>query len=135
MHSNDKEIREEYKSQLGHELGTALHGLRNQWAWALMRLKEFRELFGKQEDVALLNAITGGAFTWDIQQIFWEDILLRVCRLTDPHKSAGKSNLSIWALPPFVQEKQGDPSLEVQSLVKEATGKAKFARDWRNGRI
>ena len=135
MHRTGKEILEQYKSQLGNEFGAAFHGLSNEWTWALLRLNEFRELFSREEDVALLNALAGGAFTWDIQQIFWDDILLRVCRLTDPRTSGRKRNLSIQALPPFVEEKKQEMFLEVQILVNKAVGKADFARDWRNRRI
>ena len=49
-----------------------------------MRRNEFRELFSRAEDVSLLNDLTGGDFAWDIQHILWDDLLLRVCRLTDP---------------------------------------------------
>ncbi len=135
MHRTGKEILEQYKLQLGNEFGTAFHGLSNEWTWALLRLNEFRELFSSEEDVALLNALTGGAFTWDIQQIFWDDILLRVCRLTDPRTSGRKRNLSIQALPPFIKEREQELFLEVQILVNKAVAKADFARDWRNRRI
>ena len=135
MHGTGDEILEQYKSQLGNEFGTAFHRLWNEWAWSLVRLKEFRELFGNVENVALLNALTGGAFTWDIQQIFLDDVLLRVCRLTDPRKSGGKRNLSTQALPPLVKEKKRELFKEVQKLVERAVEKADFARDWRNRRI
>lgn len=135
MHRTSKEILEQHKSQLGNEFGTAFHGLSNEWTWALLRLKEFRELFGREQDVALLNALTGGAFTWDIQQIFWDDILLRVCRLTDRRTSGRQRNLSIRVLPPFVKEKEQELFLDVQTLVNKAVARADFARDWRNRRI
>lgn len=123
------------QSQLGTEFGAAYHGIFNDWVWALMRLNEFRELFSRAEDVALLNALTGGSFIWDIQGIFWDDLLLRVCRLTDPVKSGGKSNLSIARLPLYCEGK--DPALgdEVTCLARAAEQKARFARDWRNRRI
>ena len=120
------------QARLGAEFGAAFHGLWNDWVWGLMRLNEFRELFSRAEDVALLNALTGGSFTWDMQRVFWDDLLLRVCRLTDPPKSGGKSNLSVTRLPPYCEKK--DPTLAdvVRRLAKAAEEKAKFARDWRN---
>ena len=128
-------LRERYQAKLGREFGTAFHGLYNDWAWALMRVNEFRELFSGAEDVELLNAITGGGFTWDIQYILWDDLLLRVCRLTDPPKSAGKQNLSITLLPDFCEDKEPALRDEVQRRVDTAVEKAEFARDWRNRRI
>ncbi len=135
MSNTSKESLQQYRAQLGTEFGTAFHGLFNDWALGLMRLKEFRELFSCKEDVALLNRLTGGSFTWDIQHIFWDDLLLRVCRLTDPPRSAGKLNLSIARLPSFVKKK--DPKLcqEVEIYIASAVKKAQFARDWRNRRI
>ena len=128
-------LRERYQAQLGREFGTAFYGLYNDWAWAVMRINEFRELFSRSEDVALLNAITGGGFTWDIQYILWDDLLLRICRLTDPPKSAGKQNLSVTRLPELCKDKEPALSDEVQRCVDTAVEKAKFARDWRNRRI
>ena len=128
-------LREHYQAQLGTELGAAFHGLRNEWAWGLLRLNEFRELFSNAEDVELMNALTGGGFTWDIQFILWDDLLLRVCRLTDPLKSAGKHNLTVRILPKFCRDKSPDLGDDVQRLVDSAVRNAAFARDWRNRRI
>ena len=83
-----------------------------------MRAQEFRELFSNKEDVELLNAISGGGFLWDIQHIFWDDLMLRVTRLTDPIRTASKDNLTIWMLPDFCE----DLALcnEVRELVEDA---------------
>ena len=45
-----------------------LDSLQNHWALGTLRLREFRYLFVESEDrVKLLNAITGGAFLYDVQ--------------------------------------------------------------------
>ncbi|MCY4585393.1 MAG: hypothetical protein OXB98_05070 [Bryobacterales bacterium] len=126
-------LKQEYQNKLGEEFGAVFHGLRNDWAWGLMRTKEFRELFSNAEDVELLNSISGGGFLWDIQHIFWDDLMLRVTRLTDPIRTAGKANLTVQGLPDFCT----DPELckEVRRLVGVAVDAAGFARDWRNQRI
>ena len=87
---NDKTdtIRRCYETQFGTKFWPTFDGLKKDWSWGLMRLKEFRVLFSQDDDVALLNAITGGGFTYDVQHILWEDLLLRVCKLTDPICSA-----------------------------------------------
>lgn len=122
----------QYEDKLGREFSMIFHSLNNDWASALMRYKEFRELFGATERVNLLNAI-GSGFFWDVQQMFWSDLMLRLTRLTDPPKSAGKDNLTVQRLPDLCE----DPDLrdEIESLVRNAIGKAAFARDWRNRRI
>ena len=135
MTESSEDIRESYRTQLGTEFGDAFHGLRNAWAWSLLRRDEFRELFTRAEDVSLLNALTGGGFTWDIQNVLWDDLLLRVCRLTDPPKSAGKHNLTVQRLPEFCKQHDAALSDQVQCLVEAAVKKAEFARDWRNRRI
>ena len=135
MNETSETVRQRYQAKLGTEFGAAFHGLEIDWTWALMRVNEFRNLFNRAEDVALLNAITGGGFTWDIQHILWDDLLLRVCRLTDPCKSAGKHNLTVRRLPSFCKEKEPALCEEVQRRVDTAVEKAEFARDWRNRRI
>ena len=133
--STSENVRELYRAQLGPDFGDVFHGLWSAWAWSLMRRHEFRVLFTRGEDVSLLNALTGGAFTWDIQNVLWEDLLLRVCRLTDPPRSAGKRNLTVAQLPEFCKSHGIALYEEVQHLVRVACTKAAFARDWRNRRI
>ena len=135
MTESSEDIRKRYRIRLGTEFGDAFHRLRNEWAWSLMRRDEFRELFSRAEDVSLLNALTGGGFTWDIQHILWDDLLLRVCRLTDPEQSGRKDNLTVRRLPAFCEQHGAALYDQVQHLVDLAFKKAEFARDWRNRRI
>ncbi|MDE0442441.1 MAG: hypothetical protein OXL38_10020 [Gammaproteobacteria bacterium] len=135
MTESSEDVRERYRTELGVEFGDAFHQLWNEWAWSLMRRNEFRELFSHAEDVSLLNALTGGDFTWDIQQILWDDLLLRLCRLTDPEQTGRKGNLTVRRLPPFCEQHDAALRDQVQSLVDAAVAKAEFARDWRNRRI
>lgn len=132
VEQSDK-VKQEYQDKLGEEFGAVFHGLWNDWAWGVMRTKEFRELFSNAEDVGLLNAISGGGFLWDIQHIFWDDLILRVTRLTDLIRTSGKANLTVRRLPDFCT----DPELcnEVRRLVGVAVDAAGLARDWRNQRI
>ena len=135
MKQSSQDVLERYRKQLGTEFGDTFHGLCNAWAWGLMRRDEFRELFTDAGDVALLNTLAGGAFTWDIQNVLWDDLLLRVCRLTDPPKSAGKRNLTVTRLPAFCQQHGAALHAHVDRLVDTSVQAAEFARDWRNRRI
>ena len=121
-----------YEDKLGREFSMVFHSLENDWASALVRYQEFPELFGTTERVNLLNAI-GGALFWDVQQVFWSDLMLRLTRLTDPPKSAGKDNLTVRRLPDLCE----GPDLReaVEGLVRAAVDATAFARDWRNRRI
>lgn len=127
------EAKEAFQKKLGEEFGAVFHGLRNEWAGAKMRSDEYRELFRKPEDVRLLNAVCGGGFIWDVQHIFWNDLMLRLCRLTDPIGTARKKNLTVRKLPEFCEHQVLRP--KVQKRVDCAVDAAKFARPWRNKRI
>jgi hypothetical protein len=60
----------------------------------------------------------------------WEDILLHICRLTDPPKSRrGKPNLTLLRLPDLVP---AAIQHDVHVLLQEAIRKCEFTRDWRN---
>lgn len=132
------EIKQKYQNKLGEEFGAVFHGLWRDWVWAWVRLQEFRELFGNTEHVELLNALTGRAFLWDIQHIFWDDLMLCVTRLTDPIRSVGKRNLTVRRLPEFCKDKDDEEAefhKEVSQRVERAVRAAEFACDWRNRRI
>lgn len=122
-------VKQEYRKKLGEEFGGVFHGLWQDWVLALVRMQEYIELFRNTEHVKLLNAITGGAFLSDIQHIFWDDLMLRVTRLTD----RGKNTLSIERLPKFC--KDAELKKEVLRRINRACEAAKFARDWRNRHI
>ena len=112
-------------------LDELLKVLGSEWAMGVARLNEFERLFGKVEHVKLLNLV-GGEFFADVQQILWDDLLLRVTRLTDLPKTAGKDNLTIQRLPGLCER---DKFPEVQEQVDQAVHAAEFARLHRNQRI
>ncbi len=122
----------EYRDKLGEEFGAIFHRLRIHWAFSVMRSKEFEALFSDAATVELLSAIGGGGFIRDIQNILWDDLILRITRLTDPIQTARKDNLTVRKLPEFCEN--GLRS-EVEDLVKSAGQRTAFARDWRNQHI
>ena len=126
-------VRQKYQDKFGAEFGAVFCGLRNEWAAAKMRFDEYQELFSSAEDVRLLNAISGGGFSWDVQHVLWNDLMLRLCRLTDPIRTGGKSNLTVRKLPEFCKDQV--LRSEVQKRVDTAVEAANFARPWRNQRI
>jgi hypothetical protein len=85
-----------------------------------------------QERVDLLNA-AAPAFFHELQRMIWEDVLLHLCRITDPIKTMGHDNLTIMRLPNAI------PDLALRAVVKplvdDAGQKTQFARDWRNRRL
>ena len=123
-------VKREYQEKLGQDFGTVFYGVWNDWLNGLVRLKEYRALFTDPAAVKLLNAISGGGFMWDIQQILWRDLLLHVTRPTDPVKTGKHENLTVQALPPFCEPPELRAQLE--DCVERAVQASQFARDWRN---
>ncbi len=110
-----------------------LHLLGSEWAHAELVLHEFRGLFSSREHLALLNAVAGPLLVL-IQEVLWENLLLRVARLTDPVRTGRKQNLTLQQIPELFDDQQGRRR-ELEQKVQIAVVAAAFARDWRNRRI
>ena len=120
------ETRRNFEQDMGSELGSLYWVLWNDWANARLRYEELTHLFNEME-LGPWNVI-GGKFLWDLQEVFKDDMILRICRMTDS-ASVGpedrrKENASIEQLP-----------ARVFDLIKEARKAAKFAHKLRNRRI
>jgi len=124
-------VKEQYQGLLGGEFGEVFFELHSAWLLALARYDEFNRLFGSRKHVEHLNAI-GGGFFGDVQYIFWDDLILRLCRLTDPVGTGKKRNLTIQIVPELCGT---NLRAEIQGGVKRAVEATCFARDHRNRRI
>lgn len=127
-----EQVRMEAIGAMGSPLGEIYHDLGDEVSWLHLKWNDFRELFAARETVELLNA-AAPAFFHDLQRQTWEDVLLHLCRVTDPPKSSGKPNLTIQRLPNLVSDAQ--LSLSLKPIVNDAVQKTMFARDWRNRRL
>lgn len=96
----------------------------------------FSQLYATDEKrVELLNASAPHFFRL-CQRAFINDILLTISRLTDPHQTFGKDNLSMERLVTLVDKvKHPDLKGEVERLLTEAKSKCRFARELRNRRL
>jgi hypothetical protein len=127
-----EEVKQRYVAVMGKELGQVSHLLSNECVWLHWKWSDYVILFGsKQERIDLLNK-AAPAFFKLVQDAMWEDVLLHLCRLTDPAKSCGKHTLTLQRLPDLVSSAIRH---DVQSLLQEAVRKCEFARDWRNRHI
>ncbi len=89
-------------------------------------------LFGtKPDQVHLLNK-AAPSFYHMVQGALWENLLLHLCRLTDPRQSVGKDNLTVQRLPDLVADAIRPT---VEDLVQCRIVKSDFARDWRKRHI
>lgn len=129
---NSEETKEEYIEKMGKELGPVYYALwcevvKVNWTW-----NEFLELYGKKSSrLELLNK-SAAFFFKTVQDVFWDNTLLHLARLTDPPRSCGKDNLSIQILPALVSK---ELRTNIQALVDITIEKSEFSRDWRNRHI
>jgi hypothetical protein len=127
-----EEVRSEAVAAMGAQLGEIYHSLSDQVSWLHLKWDTFCELFADRDTVDLLNS-AAPAYFHELQRQTWEDLLLHLCRVTDPPLSAGKSNLTLRRLPDLVSDQL--LRVNLQALVDDAVQKTTFARDWRNRRL
>jgi hypothetical protein len=119
--------------KMGAALGAMYSALWQEVAVIYVNWKDYVELFGtKPSRIDLLNR-AAPAFFRMIQDELWNMALLHICRLTDAPNVAGRSNLTVRALPDLVAD--ANLKAELTKLVNTAVENAKFCRDWRNRRI
>ena len=117
---------------LGDEkFGRVFYAVWSHWCEAKVRYEEYRELFGTQEDCDLLNAVAPQFFGY-VHQVFWQDLVLHVTRLTDRSPKA----LRVQSLEKCLTKKD-DRRLraEVQTHRENAEKAARPLVDWRNRHI
>jgi hypothetical protein len=124
------EVRANAIRDMGEARGTMFHELWNELAWTYAKWEEYLCLFGSGEDrIQWMNSVVPRCMH-QIQMAMWRDILLQICRFTDPPKSCGKENISIRALAQHLDE--ASLSEKYEGLVEIALQKSEFARDRRN---
>jgi hypothetical protein len=132
----DAEAEKSYIEKMGEALGKQFHALWKEVVWLHWNWAEYVELFGsKPTRIELLNQ-AAPAFFRMIQDLLWEETLLRIARLTDASKSggrAGRANLTIRNLPELVDDSEARQV--ATALIETAVRKASFCRDWRNRHI
>ena len=114
-------------------LGEIHYRLHDEIAWLHIKRADFCRLYATgQERVDLLNAAAPAFFHY-LQRMMWEDVLLHLCRVTDPVKSRGHDNLSIMRIPDAIPDQPFRN--EMKSLIDDAKRKTQFTREWRNRRL
>jgi hypothetical protein len=134
-HDTADDVKRRYIVAMQPELGQVFYALFNQCAWLHLKWGEYVRLFGTSEErVTFLNRAAPGFFHI-VQDTLYDEVLLHVCRLTDPAGIFGRNdrqNLSVKQLPVLVRD---ELKSEVRNLVDRATAASTFARDHRNRRI
>ena len=130
---NPEEFREERIRVLGEEFGLLYDSVYNGILMLFFNWQEYRELFGTKESrIKILNEAAPNFF-YIVQRRLWESLLLDICKLTDPAKSAGKKNASINSINQFITDEEFKN--RVSNRVSELMKATSFCRDWRNRHI
>lgn len=122
-----------YEKKMGKEFATIFGYLNDHWTYARARYQEYCVLYMKQDSVKKLNTIGPLLFN-DIKRLFWHDMMLSVCRLTDPVKIGKFENLTIQRLPVYFKD-DAKFSKTLCNDVKNAVCAVETVRDWRDKRI
>ncbi|AVQ06838.1 TPA: hypothetical protein HH295_20555 [Xanthomonas vasicola pv. zeae] len=127
------EVRNEYISAMGQELGSSFYELYRKLVELHVLWQQYRQLFGGDPDTVHLLNRTSGLFFKIVQDELWDSVLLGVSRMTDPPTTREKKNLTVRSLPPLISDAKLQD--EVQDLCDKALVAAEFAREHRNKRI
>lgn len=124
------EVRNERIETLGKEFGLLYDSIYNEFLWLSIKWLEYIELYGtKKSRIDILNS-AAPSFFYTIQKILWENILLGICKLTDPSKTRGKKNASVNSLLDFINDEILKNNVKVKT--NELMEAIIFCRDWRN---
>jgi len=128
-----KEVRAQCVAAMPDPLGELYFELRNQLAWLHLKWNDFRALFAESQETIDLLKEAAPDFFGNLRLTMWEDVLLHLCRLTDPVKSAGKDTLTVRRISEVIPEQPLKD--QVAAHAENAKDKTQFARDWRNKRL
>lgn len=122
-----------YQDIMGSELGQVYWELGGQLFTLSSIYADCAYLFGDNSEgrVELLNK-AAHRFFWKVQQTFESELMLGICRLTDPAQNMKKNNLTVMKLADLVNIGVPGAGTQVAVLAKKATALTDFARDWRN---
>jgi len=103
--------------------------------WVHSKWNIFLQLYSDSETIALLNN-TAPSYFRICQDVLLDDIMLSICRLTDPAQTGGKTNLSLRRLVDNIEANKNDKLKDiVKKILDLAEPNFEFARDHRNRRI
>ncbi|MBP5957939.1 hypothetical protein ICA16_19875 [Pseudomonas anatoliensis] len=127
------EVRADYISAMGQELGADFYELYVELVELHILWQQYRQLFGNTTDTVQLLNRTAGLFFKIVQDELWDSVLLGVSRMTDPPGSGKFKNLTVQSLSLLITDYA--VKTEVQDLCTKAVAATAFAREHRNKRI
>lgn len=129
--STAEESKKRYVEVMGDDLGNQYAALWQEVVYLHRKWTEYLVLFGtKRTRIPILNKAAPTFFRM-VQDVFWDDTLLHIARLTDAPKSGtNKTNLTLRNLPALTKDDGLKARLE--PLVTKVLEQSEFCRDWRN---
>ena len=129
-HQTAEQVKERYLATMGDKLGPQFHALRQEVIYLHRKWLEYVALFGtKPTRIKLMNA-TASVFFRTVQDVFWDDILLHIGRLTDPPSTGKFFNLTLQNLSALISDEK--LKAKVDPLVSSVLEQSEFSREWRN---
>jgi hypothetical protein len=92
--------------------------------------EHYRQLYGTSPEIIKLLNETAPKFFGLVERTLHDDMLLHICRLTDPESTGKSKNLSIRRLINFSHE--ANFSRQLNKEIDHCIYYSKYARDWRN---
>lgn len=115
---------------LGDDFGSFLYVIYNEIAWLSLKWSEYCQLFAvKETRIELLNQ-SAPSFFFLIQRTLLDSIILGVARLIDPCNSGKKKNITLIAIPNYINDQ--NLKEDIQNDISELIPKVQFCRDRRN---
>jgi AbiU2 len=122
-----------YEQLMGPDLGKIFSALGNELSTLSAIYDDCIFLFGdgNEDRLAFLND-AAPAFFGRTQMTFERELMLGICRITDPVKSMGKDNLTVHRLEELVSPLKPGSVDELKAKVLAAQSASEFAKDPRN---
>ena len=130
---SQEESQGEYLSAMGADLGPVFFALHKEVVWLHAIWQEYRTIYGTTPEQLKIANRAAGFFFKIVQDELWDSVLLRIARITDSPRSAGRANLTIQALPGLIAD--ADLRIQLEGLIGISLDKAEFAREHRHKRL
>lgn len=107
-----------------------LHALEEEWIMAQVVFQEYEQLFSDQTRIEFLKVVAGD-LAGLIQRIFFDDLVVRISRMTDRGQVGRNRNLSFQLIPSFFADDSAK-QIQLQASVNAAVNAAEALRVRRN---
>jgi hypothetical protein len=130
MRRSAEELKQERIDAMGHDLGLLFDSIYNETVFLKFKWIEFTELYGTNgKRIDLMNR-SAPWFFFIVQRVLFQDVLLGLCKLTDPAGVGKEESVSVRSLSKLIIDKE--LKRDVLANISSALRATEFCRDWRN---